>query len=100
MKTFYNDEDGFTLGDMIAIIVMGTWFVVTVLIVVLVLTGTIKLTRLVIDFYDSFLNVPIGVIVGLYGQRAISGVITKFSRVRNAGEENSPQRTDDAQTTI
>ncbi|MDZ4042933.1 MAG: hypothetical protein U1D96_05485 [Eubacteriales bacterium] len=79
VRGFWNDEFGLTLTEGVAVVVMGTWFIVTVWMLCYMVTG--NLTDRMVDFYSVFTWTPLGVIGGLFGQAAFGAL---------AGRSNGP----------
>ncbi len=80
-KWFGNDEDGLTLSDVVGIIVITLWVIVTSYLVYVMLKK--ELTCIMIDFYSVFLWLPLLVVGSLFGESVISvigrGKLPSFS---------------------
>ncbi|GEM_PF-6814134 len=75
IRGFWGDEHGITLTEAVAVIVMGTWFVVTVWMLCYMVTG--HLTDRMVDFYSVFTWTPLGVVGGLFGQAAFGALVSR-----------------------
>lgn len=72
MRAFWNDEYGFTLQEFVAVVVMAMWAIVTIIITVYMVIG--ELTDRMIDFYSVLGWMPLGVIGGLFGEKAFQSL--------------------------
>lgn len=70
LKWFGNDRDGLTLSDIVGIIVIMMWVIVTSYLVYVMLRK--ELTDIMIDFYSVFLWLPLLVVGSLFGESVIS----------------------------
>lgn len=78
IKGFWNDEEGLTLHEFIALWVMIIWAVIMVSVGIVALILTLKdrqLSNFWLQYLDMFCDIPLAVIIGLFGQNAIG----KFS---------------------
>lgn len=73
MQGFWNDEEGLTLLEFIALWVMILWgfcmLVVAIMAFILYLKGQ-EMSRWWLSYIDYLSDVPIAVVIGLYGQGA------------------------------
>lgn len=66
MKTFLNDTDGLSLYEFMALLIVGAFIVITLIILVMILRG-IDVSQM-LDFYKSFITVPTTVVGGIFLQ--------------------------------
>lgn len=72
-RGFWDDSDGLSLLDFIAIWVMLAWGVVMLMVIVLALYAMYNgktLDPFWLDFLEVFADVPLGVVIGLFGKGA------------------------------
>lgn len=72
VRAFWNDEHGLTLNEWVAMVVMIMWAIVTIIITVYMVLG--ELTDRMIDFYSVLGWMPLGVIGGLFGEKAFQSL--------------------------
>lgn len=73
IKGFWNDADGLTLHEFIALWVMIIWAATMVSIGIVALILTLKdkqLSNFWLQYLDMFSDIPLAVIIGLFGQSA------------------------------
>lgn len=73
MRGFWNDEDGLSLLEFIALWIMVLWGVVMIAIAIMAFYLYLKgqeMARFWLDYIDVFSDVPVAVVIGLYGQGA------------------------------
>lgn len=72
MKAFWNNEEGLTLQEFVAVVVMLMWVLVTGVILYNMIYH--EITQAMIDFYSVLGWMPLGVIGGLFGERAFANL--------------------------
>lgn len=99
LKWFGNDTDGLTLSDVVGIVVITMWVLVTSYLLYVMLKK--ELTYIMIDFYSVFLWLPLLVVGSLFGESVISfigkGRIPDFKLNKNKQleEENNGDDNDE-----
>lgn len=96
MKTFWNDEEGLSLLEFIAVWVMTLWGVCMLLVAGMALYLHMKgqqIDGFWIDYIDVFADVPVAVVIGLYGRGAFEKFGQSISGLRNS--RNSEERKED-----
>lgn len=69
VKAFWNDKDGLSLSEWVAVVVIAVWAVVTLWMAVYMFRG--ELTDKMVNFYSVLGWMPLGVIGGLFGEKAV-----------------------------
>lgn len=73
IRGFWNDKEGLTLHEFIALWVMIIWAATMVSIGIVALILTLKdkpLSNFWLQYLDMFCDIPLAVIIGLFGQNA------------------------------
>lgn len=78
-RAFWNDDHGLTLSEWVAMVVMIIWSIVTIIITVYMVMG--ELTDRMIEFYSVLGWMPLGVIGGLFGEKAFQNLGSRNGRV-------------------
>lgn len=77
MRGFWNDTEGLSLLEFIALWVMVLWglcmLAVAIMAFVLFLEGR-EMARWWLEYIDVFADVPVAVVIGLYGQGAFGKI--------------------------
>ncbi|SFR16829.1 hypothetical protein [Desulfoscipio geothermicus] len=88
-KWFGNDEDGLSIQDVIALGAFLSWLGISGAFAYFAIVGT--LTDIQVNFYSTFIWLPTTVVGGVFGVRAIGGLMTKrqsgYSQVPYYGED-------------
>lgn len=66
MKTFLSDADGLSLYEFMALLIIGAFIVITVIVFIMTLLGY-NVGQL-IEFYKSFITIPATVVGGIFLQ--------------------------------
>ncbi len=89
MRGFWNDEEGLSLLEFIALWVMVLWglcmLAVAIMAFTLFLTGQ-EMSRWWLDYIDVFADVPVAVVIGLYGQGAFGKIGESIAGLRQSRE--------------
>lgn len=90
MKAFWNDEEGLTLLEFIALWVMIFWGICMLTVAIMAFTLYIKgqdMSRWWLEYVDVFADVPVAVVIGLYGQGAFGKFGESIAGLRGFREE-------------
>lgn len=93
MKAFWNDAEGLSLLEFIAIWVMVLWGVCMLVVAIMAFTLFIKgqdMSRWWLEYIDVFADVPVAVVIGLYGQGAFSKFGESIAGLRQFREVENP----------
>lgn len=80
MRWFANDEDGLSIQEFIALGAFLTWLGISATFAWFAITG--NLTSIQVDFYSTFIWLPTTVVGGVFGVKAIGGVMTRWQSRR------------------
>lgn len=98
MQGFWNDEEGLTLLEFIALWVMVLWgfcmLAVAIMAFALFLKGQ-EMSRWWLSYIDYLSDVPIAVVIGLYGQGAFGKMGEGIAGLRQAKEGLSNERNEE-----
>lgn len=75
IKGFWNDTEGLSLYEFIALWVMVVWALVMVSVGIMALylfLADKEINGFWLQYLDMFCDIPIAVVIGLYGQNAVS----------------------------
>ena len=72
IKAFWNDSEGLTLNEFVAVSVISFWVIVSI--IMLYLLRFEELTDRATEVYSIFSNIPLTVVIGLFGQGAVSEI--------------------------
>ena len=75
MKSFLSDADGLSLYEFMALLIIGAFIVITLLILVMVLLG--KEVTQMLSFYQTFIQVPTTVVAGIFLQGTAREVMSR-----------------------
>lgn len=75
MKSFLSDADGLSLYEFMALLIIGAFIVITLLILVMVLIG--KEVTQMLSFYQTFIQVPTTVVAGIFLQGTAREVMSR-----------------------
>lgn len=72
MLGFWNDKEGLSLNDFIAVYALVIWLIMTGVIVAMYFLG--KLTPMGLELYGIVSDIPTAVVIGQFGVGALSGL--------------------------
>lgn len=75
MKGFWNDADGLSLNEGVAVFLLFVWASITIWVVYLANCGDISNSMM--EIYSYVADIPLYVIIALFGQGAIADVAGK-----------------------
>jgi hypothetical protein len=75
MKSFLNDADGLSLYEFMALLIIGAFIGITLLILAMVLMG--KEVTQMLSFYQTFIQVPTTVVAGIFLQGTAREVMNR-----------------------
>lgn len=84
MKSFLNDSDGLSLYEFLALLIIGAFLVITLIVFVMILKGYDVSQML--DFYKSFITIPATVVGGVFLQGSAREVWGKRQSNKLANE--------------
>ena len=79
MKAFWNDKQGLSLSEWVAVVVISVWAIVTLWMAGYMFHG--ELTDKMVNFYSVLGWMPLGVIGGLFGEKAVERLGRRASPV-------------------
>ncbi len=90
MKGFWNDTEGLSLYEFIALWVMVVWALVMgsvgIMALYLLLAGK-EINGFWLQYLDMFCDIPIAVVIGLYGQNAFGKFSEGLSGLKQVRQE-------------
>jgi hypothetical protein len=92
MKAFWNDEEGLTLLEFIALWVMVLWGICMLVVAIMAFILFIKgqdMSRWWLEYIDVFADVPVAVVIGLYGQGAFGKIGESIAGLRQSRSDMS-----------
>ena len=96
IRGFWNDEEGLTLHEFIALWVMIIWAATMVSIGIVALILTLKdkqLSNFWLQYLDMFCDIPLAVIIGLFGQNAFGEFGKGLNGLKQVRQEQQYQST-------
>lgn len=84
MKSFLSDSDGLSLYEFLALLIIGAFLVITLIVFVMILKGYDVSQML--DFYKSFITIPATVVGGVFLQGSAREVWGKRQSNKLANE--------------
>ena len=81
MRSFITDDDGLTIQDFVAALTFLAWLAVSAYMTYVAVQG--QLTKELVDFYSTFCMVPLTVVGGVFGVRAVNTYVKKSKRGDN-----------------
>lgn len=94
-RGFWNDEDGLSLLDFIALWIIILWGVVMVAVGAIAFCLMLKgqtIDRFWLDYIDNFADVPVAVVIGLYGKGAFGEFGQSVAGLRQSRESMQHQK--------
>ena len=79
MRSFITDDDGLTIQDFVAALTFLAWLTVSAYMTYVAVQG--QLTEALVDFYGTFCMVPLTVVGGVFGVRAVNSYVKKSNKV-------------------
>jgi len=92
MRAFWNDEEGLTLLEFIALWVMVLWGICMIGVAIMAFSLFIQekeLSRWWLEYIDVFADVPVAVVIGLYGQGAFGKIGESIAGLRQSRSDLS-----------
>lgn len=96
IRGFWNDKEGLTLHEFIALWVMIIWAATMVSIGIIALILTLKdkpLSNFWLQYLDMFCDIPLAVIIGLFGQNAFGKLGEGINGLKQVRQEQQHQST-------
>lgn len=86
IRGYWNDKLGLTLNETIATIIITMFVIMTIWIGIAIINGLLSDQGL--EFYKSFITVPLAVVTGLFVQGSVNDVWGKNKPQNNDSESN------------
>jgi hypothetical protein len=96
MRGFWNDTEGLSLYEFIALWVMVAWALVMVAVAIIALClflGDKEISGFWLQYLDMFCDVPIAVVIGLYGQNAFGKFSEGLTGLKQVRQEQKHEPT-------